>query len=81
MTSHIKIKRQIKDIADISTFNELITSAKISNTDKDILNRIYIEDQNVNFIADMLGFSAMTIKRRHAAALQKIQKIIKKLKK
>ena len=77
MTSHIQTKHRIKSIADIKTFNDILESVKISSIDKEILNRIYVEEQDVNFIADMLGFSGTTIKRRHAAAVKKIQKIIK----
>ena len=78
MTSHIETKRRVKDIADINTFNDIISNVKMSDTDKDILKRIYVDEQNVNFIADMLGYSAITIKRRHNSALKKISKIIKK---
>lgn len=77
MTGHIRIKRQMKSIADIKTFEDLISLAKISDLDRHILKYIYVEEQNVNFIADMLGYSAKTIQRRHAAALKKIEKIIK----
>lgn len=77
MTGHIQIKQQIKSIADIKTFEDLISLARISDLDRNILKYIYVEDQNVNFIADMLGYSARTIQRRHAAALKKIEKIIK----
>lgn len=78
MTSHIETKRKIKDIADINTFNEIVSNVKMSDTDKDILKLIYVDEQNINFIADMLGYSARTIKHRHALALQKINKIIQK---
>ena len=77
MTGHVRIKRQIKSIADIKTFEDLISTAKISEIDRRILKYIYVEEQNVNFIADMLGYSARTIQRRHAAALKKIEKMIK----
>jgi DNA-directed RNA polymerase specialized sigma subunit len=77
MTGHILIKRQMKSIADIKTFEDLISLAKISDLDRHILKYIYVEEQSVNFIADMLGYSAKTIQRRHAAALKKIEKIIK----
>ena len=77
MTDHIRTRQQVKSIADIRTFNELLDQIKISAIDKDILKYIYVDEQNVNYIADMLGYSAMTIKRRHAAALKKIEKLIK----
>ena len=76
MTSHIETKHRVKDIADINTFNDIISNVKMSETDKDILKRIYVDEQNVNFIADMLGYSERTIRRRHESALKKISKII-----
>ena len=76
-TQHITTKKKLKNIATIQSFIELVELAKLPKIDRDILRYIYVDEHNVNYIADILGYSAATIKRRHAAALKKIEKIIK----
>ena len=76
MTSHIETKRRIKSIADVNVFHDIVSRLKISSIDKEILDRIYVKQQDINFIADTLGYSGRTIKSRHAAALKKITQLI-----
>ena len=76
MSKHIETRKQVKEIADISSFNSLINSTTLSDTDKQILVLHYIDDKDFKYIGDMLGFSESTIKRRHKKALQKISKML-----
>ena len=76
MSKHIETRKQVKEIADISSFNSLINSTTLSDIDKRILVLHYIDDKSFQYIGDMLGFSESTIKRRHKKALQKISKIL-----
>lgn len=72
MTDHVLTKRKLKDIPDIKSFSDLIDAVKISDEDKEILRYIYLQEKNINWIADTLGFSPNTIKRKHAFALKKL---------
>lgn len=77
MTSeHVKTRKRIRDIADISTFNELLDASTLSTEDKGILKMHYLEDKDFRYIGDSLGLSEQTIKYRHKKALQKLSKLL-----
>lgn len=75
MTDHILTKKRIKDIAHINDFDSLLSNAMISEEDIVILKYIYISNKDTNWIADALGYSATTIKRKHQKALKKISRL------
>jgi RNA polymerase sigma factor (sigma-70 family) len=76
MTKHIETRRKIKDIASVSSFNELIEAATLTDDDKRILKMHYLSGYDFRMIGDALGYSESTIKRRHKKALTKIGKIL-----
>lgn len=77
MTSeHIKTRKKIRDIASISTFNDLLDESTLSTEDKEILRLHYLEDKDFRFIGDTLNLSEQTIKYRHKKALQKLNRLL-----
>ena len=76
MSKHIDTRRKIKDIADVSSFKELINSATLTEEDKTMLQMHYIAGYDFRMIGDALGYSESTIKRRHKKALAKIAQIL-----
>ena len=76
MTKHIDTRRKISEIAEVDSFYSLINRAVLSHEDKQILILHYIDGHDLLFIADLLGYSESTIKRRHKKALQKISKLL-----
>ena len=77
MTEHVKTKHQIKEIPDISTFDELLSRALLSPTEKSILRLHYVENKDFRYIGDVLGFSESGIKKKHCHALKIIAKLLK----
>lgn len=75
-TEHVKTRKQIKDIASISTFNDLLEASTLSAEDKEVLKMHYLEDKDFRYIGDTLGLSEQTIKYRHKKALQKLSKLL-----
>lgn len=75
-TEHVKTKKRIKDIASISTFNDLLEASTLSAEDKEVLKMHYLEDKDFRYIGDTLGLSEQTIKYRHKKALQKLSKLL-----
>lgn len=75
-TEHVKTRKRIKDIASISTFNDLLEASTLSAEDKEVLKMHYLEDKDFRFIGDTLGLSEQTIKYRHKKALQKLSKLL-----
>jgi len=75
MTEHILTRRKLKDIASISTFEDLLNISTLSDTDKEILRMHYLHGKDFRLIGDTLGFSESTIKARHKKALNKLNKL------
>ena len=76
MSTHIETRKKVQEIADISSFNDLINRTTLSDTDKQILVLHYIQEKDFRFIGDMLGFSESTIKKRHKKILVKLSKVL-----
>ena len=76
MSKHIETRRKIMDIASVSSFNELLEAATLTDDDKRILKMHYLAGYDFRMIGDALGYSESTIKRRHKKALTKIGKIL-----
>ena len=76
MSTHIETRKKVKEIADISSFNDLINRTTLSDIDKQILVLHYIQEKDFRYIGDMLGFSESAIKKRHKKILVKLSKVL-----
>lgn len=74
-SEHIKTKHKIKDIASITTFNELLDACTLTDEDKELLRMHYLQGKDFRYIGDVLGFSESTVKKHHRKALQKLNKV------
>lgn len=75
-SDHINTKKKIKSIYSVKTFEELLQSCVLTEEDKMIMRMIYLKGKSLSFIADELGFSESTIKRKHKTILSKLSKLI-----
>lgn len=75
MTDHVKIKHKIKAIADVRDFESLLRVSMLSEEDKELLRLYYVNGKNFAFVADTLGYSETYIKKRHKAAILKLNKL------
>jgi RNA polymerase sigma factor (sigma-70 family) len=76
LTDHIKTQKKLKDIPQVSIFEELLSASTLSDTDKEIIRLHYLKEKDFRYIGDLLGFSEATIKARHKKALKKLGSII-----
>lgn len=76
MSEHIETRRKIRDIASIKTFKDLLDTCVLTDEDRMIMELHYLKGKDFNYIADTLGFSEVTIKRRHKKILSKLNKMI-----
>ena len=76
MSEHIETRKKITEIAEVDSFNDLINKSTLSPTDKQIITLHYLNGHDFCFIADRLGFSESTIKRRHKKSLAKLAKLL-----
>lgn len=75
-SEHIKTRNKIKEIASITTFNDLIDACTLTEEDKELLKLHYLQGKDFRYIGDKLGFAESTVKKRHRKALQKLSKIL-----
>ena len=75
-SEHIQTRSKVKEIASITTFNELLDACILTDEDKEMLRMHYLQGKDFRYIGDMLGFSESTVKKRHRKALQKLNKIL-----
>lgn len=75
-TEYIKIKRKVKDIPDIRSFNGLLEASTLSDLDKEIIRMHYLQERDFSYIADVLGYNQKTIEARHKKALMKLSKLL-----
>ena len=75
-SEHINTRNKVKDIASITTFNDLLDACTLTDEDKELLRMHYLQGKDFRYIGDMLGFAESTVKKRHHKALQKLNKIL-----
>lgn len=70
-----RTRRKLKEIETIDSFRELIDVLNISEEEKTILELYYLKQKSITYIADILGMSESTVKRKHSKVLKKIGRI------
>ena len=73
MTKHIETRRKLCEL-DVSSLKNLFELIPLAEIDRRILELRYIKRHDFGFIADELGFSESTVKRRHKEVLSRIQR-------
>lgn len=74
MSIHTDTRRKLKDIPDVSRFDDLLERSTLTDEDKLILQLHYLKGKDFRYIGDALGYAEVTIKKRHAKALTKLNK-------
>lgn len=76
MTLHTQTKHRLRKHGNLDEFYQLINKTKLSSVERQIIEYYYIEEKNIGWIADELGYHYDTIKRKHKSALAKISQVI-----
>lgn len=76
MTEHIETRNKLKEIVEIQTFSDLLDRCILSEEDRRIMELHYLQDKDLRYIADILGYSEGTIKKRHRKVLKKLKQIL-----
>lgn len=71
-----RTRKRLKDIGSIEEFNDLLERTMLSTEEKQILILYYKEQKTLTYIADFLGMSEITVKRKHKKLLMKIGKLL-----
>lgn len=73
---HIETRNAINAIPRKDDLRSLLDGINIDPMDREIMRMRYEEKKSWDYIADTIGYSLSTVKRRHARILNKISKII-----
>lgn len=76
MTEHIETRTKLKEIVEIQTFSDLLDRCILSEEDRRMMELHYLQDKDLRYIADLLGYSEGTIKKRHRKVLKKLKQIL-----
>lgn len=76
MSEHIQTRTKLKEMGDLRSFSELLDRCILSSEDRKLLELHYLEDKDLRYIGDLLGYSEGTIKKRHRKALKKIKQVL-----
>lgn len=76
MTEHIKTRQKVKDIGTPADFEKILSGVILSDVEQKIMRLHYLNEKSLMEIAENLGYSERTVKRRHKTALRKIAKIL-----
>lgn len=75
MSSHLDTRRKLKAIPNVSRFDDLLDQSTLTCEDKEILRLHYLMGKDFRYIGDTLGYAEVTIKKRHAKALSKLNNL------
>lgn len=75
-TEHLETRKRLRDIVEIRTFSDLLDRCILSDEDRKIMDLHYLQNKDLSYIADLLGYSEGTIKKRHRRVLKKLNKIL-----
>ena len=75
MSIHLDTRRKLKDIPNVSRFDDLLAQSTLTDEDKTLLRLHYLQGKDFKYIGDMLGYAESTIKKHHARALSKLNKL------
>ena len=76
MSMHIETRKKLKSIVEISSFNALLDSIILTETEKQMMKMHYLEGKNFCLIGDLLGYTKSGIKNMHRKILNKINKLL-----
>lgn len=71
-----KTRKRLKGIWSVEEFNDLLERTMLSTEEKQILILYYKEQKTLTYIADFLGMSEITVKRKYKKLLMKIGKML-----
>lgn len=70
-----KTRKKLKQISSVRDFESLIEQVMLSEEEKKILWLHYKEQKTMSYIADELGLSEISVKKKHRKMLMKIGKM------
>lgn len=71
MTQHVKTCRRLCEL-DVVSLASTLDSIPLSDIDRELMMLRYFKRHNFNYIADTLGFSESTVRKRHKNIIRRL---------
>lgn len=68
-------RKKLKGISSVDEFRSILERTMLSDEEKQILILYYKEKKSLAYIADELGMSETTVKRKHRKILMKLGRV------
>ena len=75
-SKNIETKHKIKSINKKADFYNLLEESMLNEKEKQMMELFYIEDKDLDFIADELGYSSQGISKMHSRILKKLESLL-----
>lgn len=72
-------RNKLKQISSVEDFEQLIEYTMLSEEERNIVSMYYKEKKSMQYIADVLGMSESSVKKKHRNALMKVGKMIQRM--
>lgn len=69
---NVETRKKLKGISSVDEFRSILERTMLSEEEKQILILYYKEKKSLAYIADELGMSETTVKRKHRKMLMKL---------
>lgn len=76
MSKHIEIKHKIKQINRKIDFYDLLNESMLNEKEKKMMEMLYVENKQLDLIADELGYSEQGIAKMHNRVLKKLESLL-----
>ena len=76
MTNHIKTRNKLKQIPTKMEFNSLLESIILNDKEKQLMHMFYVEQKDLDYIADVLGYTKAGVAKMHQRILKRIEALI-----
>lgn len=73
---HVQTRHKIQELCSIKSFEDVLNSCILTDEEKELMRLHYLKGKDFRYIADTLGFSESTIKRKHRKILVKIGNLL-----
>lgn len=75
-SKNIEIKHKIKSINRKIDFYSLLEECMLNDKEKRMMELFYVENKDISYIADELGYSSQGISKMHSKILKKLESLL-----
>ena len=75
-SKNIETKHKIKSINKKSDFYNLLNESMLNEKEKQMMELFYVENKDLDYIADLLGYSSQGISKMHSRILKKLESLL-----